>query len=89
MAVRVFEMRLKLFCKMLENINLCLFSSSDLLRKSISVSVPFPSVRAVEMVDSLAKDFEMRFIDFHIHATNIRIFENPFFFEVSNAPNIL
>jgi hypothetical protein len=82
-------MKLRLFRKQLENVNLCHFSSCDLLHKDGSVSVPFSSVRAVEMIDSLAENFQMRFTDFHSHATNVRIFEKPFFVEVSDAPEKL
>jgi hypothetical protein len=73
----------------LENVNLCHFSSCDLLHKDGSLSVPFPSVHAVEIIHSLAKNFQMRFNDFHSHATNIHIFENPFSTEVSDAPEKL
>jgi len=62
----------------LENLNLCHFSSCNLLHKDGSVSVPFPSVRALEMVDSLAENFKMRLDVFRSHDRNIRDFENPF-----------
>jgi len=42
-------MKLTLFWKLLENVNLYNFSSSYLLHKDRSVSVPFPSVHAVEI----------------------------------------
>jgi hypothetical protein len=70
-AAREFAMKPKLFRKQLENVNLCHFSSCVLLYKNGSVSVPFPSVRAVEMIDSLTDNFKMRFNDFRRHATNI------------------
>jgi len=73
-------MKLKLFWQQLENVNICHFSSCDLLHKDGSVSVPFPSVRAVEMIDSLAENFKMRFNDFRSHATNISVFQ------VTDAP---
>jgi hypothetical protein len=76
--VRAFRMKLKLFWKQLENVNLCHVSSRDLLHKDESVSVLFQCVRAVEMTESLAENFKTRFNDFRSHATNIRIFENPF-----------
>jgi hypothetical protein len=88
-AVRAFEMKLKLFRKQLKNVNMCHFDFCDLLHKDGSASVPFPSVRAVEMIDSLAESFEMRFSAFRSHAVDIRIFENPFFVEVSDAPEKL
>jgi hypothetical protein len=78
-------MKLKLFWKQLENVNLCNFSSCDLLHQDGPVSVPFPHVCAVEMTDSLAENFKMRFSDFHSHSTNICIFENPFSVDVSDA----
>jgi hypothetical protein len=78
-------MKLRVFQKQLENVNLCHFSSCDMFHKNGSESVPFPSVCAVEMFDSLAKNFKMRFNDFCSHATNICIFETPFSIEVSDA----
>jgi len=48
-----------------------------------------PYVYAAEIIDSLAEDFKMRFSDFHSHATNTHIFENPFSVAVSDAPGKL
>jgi hypothetical protein len=62
-AVRAFEMKLKLFQKQLENVNLCHFSFCDLLHKDGSASVPFSSVHAIEMIASLAENFKIRFGD--------------------------
>jgi Ran GTPase-activating protein (RanGAP) involved in mRNA processing and transport len=68
----------------------CHIFSCDLLRKDESVvTVPFSSVHAVEMTDYLAENFKMRFNDFCSHAINIRIFENAFSIEVSDAPEKL
>jgi hypothetical protein len=50
---------------------------------------PFPRVRAVEMTDSLAENFKMKFRDFCSHATSKRIFENPSSIEASDAPEKL
>jgi hypothetical protein len=69
----------------LENVSLYNFSSCDFLRKDWLVSVPFPRVCAIEVIDSLAESFKTRFNDFRSHATNIRIVENPFSVEVSDA----
>jgi hypothetical protein len=41
------------------------------------------------MTDPMAENFKMRFNDFHSHATDILIFENPFSIEVSDAPEKL
>jgi hypothetical protein len=71
-------MKLKLFQKQLENVNLCHFSSCNLLQNDGSVSVPFARVHAVEMIHSLADNFKMRSNDFRSHATNKCIFEDPF-----------
>lgn len=68
-CVRAFEMKLKLFRELLENVS---FSLYDLLHNGGSVSVPFPSAFAVEVIHSMAENFQMRFTDFHSHATNIR-----------------
>jgi hypothetical protein len=71
-------MKLKLFRKRSENINLCHFSSCDFLLNNGSVTVPLPSVRAIEMIDSLAENFIIRFNDFRNHAKNMRVFETHF-----------
>jgi hypothetical protein len=47
-AVRIFEIKLKMFRKQLENVNLCHFSSCD-----DSVCVLFPVIRAEETIPSL------------------------------------
>jgi hypothetical protein len=60
-AVKAFEMKVKLFRKQVENVNMFVFLW---LHKDGSVSVPSPRVRAVGK----------RFSDFGSHATNIRIF---------------
>jgi hypothetical protein len=72
-----------------ENVNLCHFSSCDLLHKNGSVNVPFPNVHVVEMIDSLTENFKMGFSDLHSHATNRLIFEKLFPVEVSDTPEKL
>jgi hypothetical protein len=52
-VVRASEMKLKLFRNEFENVNLCQFSACDLLYRDGAISVPLPSVRAVEITDSL------------------------------------
>jgi hypothetical protein len=82
-AVTAFEIKLELFCKQLENVYLCNFSSCDLLHKDgSSASVLIPYIRVVEMIDSLAENFKMRFNGFRCH-------ENPFSVEVNDDPEKL
>jgi hypothetical protein len=57
-----------------------------LLRKDGSVSVTFPGVCTVEIIESSAENFKMRFNDFRSLATNILIFKGPFCVKVSDAP---
>lgn len=66
-------MGLKPFQKQLGNVNLCNFFFSDFLHKDGSVSVPFLSVHAVEMIDSLAENFKIKLCDFCIHTTNMHL----------------
>jgi hypothetical protein len=69
-AVRAFEMKLKKRWKMqtcVISLPVICFIRMDQLR------VTFPSVRAVEMIASVAEKFRMRFIDFRRHATNTYI----------------
>jgi hypothetical protein len=56
-----------------------------LFHKDGSVSVTFPSVHAVQMIDSLAENVKMSSNDFRSPATNIHIFKNPPFVQVSDA----
>jgi hypothetical protein len=76
-TARAFEMKLKLFWKQLENVNLCHFSSCDLLHKDGSVSVPFLNV-VVDVINFMAENFKMRFSGFCSHGTYVHVFENPF-----------
>jgi hypothetical protein len=57
------KLKLKLFRKRLEDVNVSHFSSCDLLPMGGSVSVPFSRVRAVEMTNSLTENFQMRWND--------------------------
>jgi hypothetical protein len=57
-AVRAFEMKLKPFQKLLENVKVCNFSS-------------FPSVHVLEMNDIFSENFEIRFSDFRSHAASL------------------
>jgi hypothetical protein len=50
-----------------------------------SVSGPFSSVSAAEIMSSLAEKFKMRFNDFCSHAGNTHISEKPFSIEVIDA----
>jgi hypothetical protein len=72
----------------LENVNLHTFCC-DLPHEDGSVSVTLPSVHAVEVIHSMAENFKLRVNDFHSHATNLCVFENPFFIEVSDTPEKL
>jgi hypothetical protein len=87
-AVRAFEMKLDIFWKQIENVNVCRFSSCDLHRVHGLVSVRFPRVCAVEMIGSPAENVKMSTSDFHSPAINIRIFENQFSVEVCGASEI-
>jgi hypothetical protein len=69
MPVKAFEKKLKLCRKELENVNLCNYSSCDLLHNDGSVSV-----HDAEIIDSLVENFKMRLTDFRTHATCIPIF---------------
>jgi hypothetical protein len=72
-SVGTFEVKLQPFGKHVENVNLCHFSPWDLLHKDELVCVPFPSVRAVEMIGFVAENFKTGVNDFHRHATNIHV----------------
>jgi len=87
--VRAFEMKLKLFQKALEYVNLCSFPSWELLHKDRLLSARFLCVRYAEMHYFLAENFEIRFSVLRSHATNIRDFEIPFSVEVSDGREIL
>jgi hypothetical protein len=57
LQLRVYEMKLKLLRKQLENVNV-LFSSYDFLHKDGSVNVALLSVCAVEITDTLAENLK-------------------------------
>jgi hypothetical protein len=57
-AIKTLSMNLNQFRTHMENVNLCHFSSSDLIHKDGSISVPFPSDSAVEMNDSFTENLK-------------------------------
>jgi hypothetical protein len=59
-----------------------------LLRKDASISVSFPSVIVAKIILWL-RILNCESMTLSSHATNIYIFENPFFVEVSYAPEKL
>jgi hypothetical protein len=60
-AVRSSGTKLKPFRERFENVKLCHFCSCGSLRKVGSVNILFASARAVEMIDYLAENSEVRF----------------------------
>jgi hypothetical protein len=88
-AVEVFSMKLKLFRKRTQDVYLFRFYSCDVLHKNAPVSGSYASVRPVETIDSLAKEFKTRFNDFPSHAINTCTSENLFCVEVSEVPRKL
>ncbi len=39
---------------------------------------PFPAEKAVEALEMLKAEFDVRFCELHVHAKEIRLFQNPF-----------
>jgi hypothetical protein len=50
-----------------------LFTSTAMRISNLIVVIPLPGVIAVERIESLAENFEVRLNDFHIHATNVSL----------------
>jgi hypothetical protein len=65
------------FCVSLNGRALCLIcrEGTAVLKEYNIVRHYSPSVRYVEMIDSLTEHFKMRLNDFRSHVTNTRIFE--------------
>jgi hypothetical protein len=78
--VKPFQLKLKLFAKQLNEGNLYNFPCC----KSISQegNSKIPGKRASEWLEMLRKEFQARFQDFKEYSKDIRLFQNPFTFEM-------
>jgi hypothetical protein len=84
--VKSFQPKLKLFVKQLNEGNLYHFPCC----KSISQNgnSKLPSKRVSEWLEKLRKEFQARFQDFEECSKDIRLFQNPFTFEMEDASEI-
>jgi hypothetical protein len=84
--VKSFQLKLILLAKQLKEGNLYNFPSC----KSISQegNSKIPSKRVSEWLEMLRKEFQARFQDFEEYSKDIRLFQNPFTFEMEEASEI-
>jgi hypothetical protein len=84
--VKSFQLRLKFFAKQFNEGNLYHFPCC----KSISQqgNSKIPRKRFSEWLQTLQKEFQARFQDFEEYSKDIRLFQNPFIFEVEEVPEI-
>ncbi|XP_057183089.1 general transcription factor II-I repeat domain-containing protein 2-like [Triplophysa rosa] len=57
--------------------------------KSLSAEkpvAPFPAEKSVEALEKLKAEFDVRFRELHVHAKEIRLFQNPFAANIDKAP---
>ncbi|KAI7795426.1 putative general transcription factor II-I repeat domain-containing protein 2-like, partial [Triplophysa rosa] len=57
--------------------------------KSLSAEkpvAPFPAEKSVEALEMLKAEFDVRFREIHVHAKEIRLFQNPFAADIEKAP---
>jgi hypothetical protein len=84
--VKSFQLKLKLFAKQVNEGNLYHFPCC----KSISQegNSKIPGKRASEWLEISRKEFQARFQDFKEYSKDIRLFQNPFTFEMEDASEI-
>ncbi len=46
---------------------------------------PFPAAKSVEALEMLKTEFDVRFRELHVHAKEIRLFQNPFVADIDEA----
>ncbi len=46
---------------------------------------PFPAEKSVEALEMLKAEFDVRFRELHVHAKEIRLFQNPFAADIDEA----
>ncbi len=70
--IKAFEVRLALFVGIVQN--------QDFKSQSLSAEkpvAPFPAEKSVEALEMLKAEFDVRFRELHVHAKEIRLFQNP------------
>jgi hypothetical protein len=84
--VKLFQLKIKRFAKQLNEGNLFHFPCC----KSISQEgkSKIPSKSCSEWLEMLRKEFQARFQDFEEYSKDIRLFQNPFTFEMEEATEI-
>ncbi len=70
--IKAFEVRLALLVGIVQN--------QDFKSQSLSAEkpvAPFPAEKSVEALEMLKAEFDVRFRELHVHAKEIRLFQNP------------
>jgi hypothetical protein len=84
--VRSFQLKFKLFAKQLNERNLYHFSCCKSILQEGNSKIPVK--RFSEWLEMLRKEFQARFEDSEEYSNDIRLFQNPFTFEMEEASEI-
>jgi hypothetical protein len=84
--VKSFQLKLKLFAKQLNEGSLYHFRCCKSISQEGNSTIP--SKRFSEWLEMLRKVFQARFQDFDEYSKDIRLFQNPFTFEMEEASEI-
>jgi hypothetical protein len=84
--VKSFQLKLKLFAKQLNEGNLYHFPCCKSISQEVNSKIPHK--RFSEWLEMLRKKFQARFQDFEEYSTDIRLFQNPFTFEMEESSEI-
>jgi hypothetical protein len=84
--VKSSQLTLKLFAKQLNEGNLYHFPCCKSISQEGNSNIPHK--RFIEWLEMLRKGFQVRFQDFEENSKDIRLFQNPFTFEVEAASEI-
>ena len=85
-TVRAFCTKLMLWKAQLSQTNHCHFPACKAL---VDAGTPFSGEKYVEAILKLQEEFDHKFADFKTHRATFQIFEDPFSFDVQDAPPVL
>lgn len=82
--IKAFEVKLALLLEQVKKRNFTHLPTTQNLSAD-NPAVPFPAENCVEALEKLKAEFSARFRELHVHAKEIRLFQNPFVADIDEA----
>ncbi len=82
--IKAFEVKLALLVRQMQKHEFTHLPVTQSLSAEKPVA-PFPAEQSVEALEMLKAEFDVRFRELHVHAKEIRLFQNPFAADIDEA----